>query len=261
MFGIPGVTGATKTARSWLITDHTDTAATFSRVAVTEDEQGPGWSVAGGYYLHLAGRNLLSTAPTITSAHMGAFVDGDELRPVEPPDLPTTGTARYEGLGAGVYVTQYGTGFVATPGSTEIGEFEGITTLTANFTDNTISGCFGCKGGILQSGVTTNSVTGAQTAFDNQRNDTRIHLGAAQINSDGTFRVNYITIFSPTAQRLGLRITEQGGSWGGKFSKLPAPAFDDHSPRLAAGTFGGRYTLHNGNRASYIGAFAAGKQQ
>lgn len=189
---------------------------------------------------------------------MGTFVDGPELR--LPPNLPTTGTARYEGLGAGAFATRYGTGFTGAgvaPGSTEIGEFEGTTTLTANFADNTISGCFGCKGDVLLSGVFEDRATGAQRAFVNTPTDYQIRLGAAQIGSDGSFRASDVTLSSATVQRAGFGFTEQGGSWGGKFSNIPVSTGE---PRLVAGTFGGRAALSDGTQAAYIGAFAAGKQ-
>lgn len=209
-------------SRTWYTADHTDTTATFSRVAVTTDAGAPDWWIAKGYYLRLAGRNLLSTAPTVTAAYMGAFVDGDDLTPtrgqIGQPYIPPTGTARYEGLGSGIYTTQYGTGYALPEGSTEFGEFEGTTTLTANFADNTISGCFGCEGDVRLTGVFTNSETGAQGPALNTLSGYQFRLGEAQINPDGTFRANAVTLSNSNLQE-GVRITEQGGSWGGRFSR------------------------------------------
>ena len=255
--GVFRIPGGPRTARAWLTANIAGRAATVSRLAVTSaDDDSNDW-LAGGYWLHIAGRNLLATAPTVTGAYMGAFVDGPELR--SPPNLPTTGTARYEGLGAGAYATRYGTGFTGAgvaPGSTEIGEFEGTTTLTANFADNAISGCFGCKGDVLLSGVFEDGETGVQNTFENTT-DYRIRLGAAQIGSDGSFRTSDVTLSSATVQRAGFGFTEQGGSWGGKFSTIPVATGE---PRLVAGTFGGRAALSDGSQAAYIGAFSAGKQ-
>ena len=256
--GVFRIPGGPRTARVWLTANIADRAATVSRLAVTTANGAPNDWLAGGYWLHIAGRNLLATAPTVTSAHMGTFVDGPELR--LPPNLPATGTARYEGLGAGAYATRYGTGFTANevaPGSTEIGEFEGTTTLTAHFADNTISGCFGCKGDVLLSGVFEDGATGAQRAFVNTPTDYQIRLGAAQIGSDGSFRASDVTLSSTTVQRAGFGFTEQGGSWGGKLSNLPVATGE---PRLVGGTFGGRAALSDGSQAAYIGAFVAGKQ-
>lgn len=248
-------------SRTWATADHTDTAATFSRVAVTTDAGAPNWWIAKGYYLRLAGRNLLSTTPTVTAAYMGAFVDGDDLRlragRSDQPHIPPTGTARYEGLGSGIYTTQYGTGYALPEGSTEFGEFEGTTTLTANFADNTISGCFGCEGNVRLTGVFTNSETGAQGPTLNTLSGYQFRLGEAQINPDGTFRANAVTLSNSDLQE-GVRITEQGGSWGGRFSRSNSTEIGQ--PRLAAGTFGSQATLSDGSQSVYIGAFIAGNQ-
>ena len=247
--------------RTWYTADHTDTTATFSRVAVATNAIFSNWWVAKGYYLRLAGRNLLSTAPTITAAYMGAFVDGDDLR-LRPrsdpgrPYIPPTGTGRYKGLGSGIYTTQYGTGYALPEGSTEFGEFEGTTTLTANFADNTISGCFGCEGDIRLSGVFTNSETAAQGPATNTLSGYQFRLGEAQINPDGTFRANAVTLSNSNLQE-GIRITEQGGTWGGRFTRS---SLGVAQPRLAAGTFGSQATLSDGSQSAYIGAFIAGNQ-
>lgn len=189
---------------------------------------------------------------------MGAFVDGPELR--SPPNLPTTQLAHYEGMGAGAYATRYGSGFTAAPGSTEIGEFTGTTTLDASFADNTISGCFGCKGNLLFTGVFTDGATGAQRTFADVPSASQLRLGTAQIESDGTFRIDDVTLSSPKFRQAGLGFTEQGGSWGGRFSNIPDTMDTFNEPRLVAGTFGGRAALSDGSQAAYIGAFVAGKQ-
>ena len=189
---------------------------------------------------------------------MGAFVDGPELRTA--PTLPTTLTARYEGNGSGVSVTRYGNGFTGiTPGSTDITEYTGRVNLTANFADNTISGCFGCLGGILYTARTHESATGEITAFENESTDYQIRLGAAQIEQDGTFRTKDVTLSNPNLRQAGLAFTSQSGSWGGKFSNIPAPD-NTGAPRLAAGTFGGKAAYSDGTAGAYIGIFAADKQ-
>ncbi len=220
--GVFRIPGPARTARAWLTANIADRAATVSRLAVTTANGDSNDWLAGGYWLHIAGQNLLATAPTVTRADMGAFVDGPELR--SPPNLPTTQLAHYEGMGAGAYATRYGSGFTAAgvaPGSTEIGEFTGTTTLTASFADNTISGCFGCKGNLLFTGVFEDGATGAQRTFEDVPTDYQLRLGAAQIESNGTFRTNDVTLSSATVRQAGLGFTEQGGSWGGRFSNIP----------------------------------------
>ena len=257
LFRIPG--GA-RTLRIWGTAKIADRGATVSRLAVTAaNSDSTDWLV-GGYWLHIAGQNLLAAAPTVTGAELGAFVDGPELES-QPAGLPDNVTARYEGLAAGAYAIQYGSVLAnvsdVASGSTEIGEFQGVATLTANFVGNTISGCIGCKGDVLLTGVFEDSATGAQNTFTDTPTDNQVHLGAAQIRPDGTFRVNDVTLSNANMQRRGIGVTEQRGSWGGEFSRIPVATGE---PRLVAGTLGGRVRYSDGTRGVFVGAFGAGKQ-
>lgn len=251
------IPGGARTLRSWGTLNVADRAATVAGLIVTSANGDSSDWLAGGVWLHIAGQNLLSTAPTVTSGDMGAFVDGPELR-LPPANLPGTGTARYEGYAGGSYAVQYGTGLAGVaPGSTEFGGFDAVATLTADFADNTISGCIGCKGDVLATGIFTDGATGAQRTFTNTPSDTQLRLGAAAINSDGTFRASDVTLLDAGARQAGLGVTEQGGSWGGRFSNIPVATGE---PRLAAGTFGGTASYTGDNQLHYIGAFGAGKQ-
>lgn len=261
--GVFRISGPPRTARAWLTANIANRAATVSRFAVTTANGNSNDWLAGGYWLHIAGQNLLATAPTVTRAEMGAFVDGPELR--SPPNLPTTTLAYYEGLGAGAYANRYGNGFTAAgvaPGSSEIGEFTGTIELNANFRNNTIYGCVGCKGNVLFTGVFEDGATGAQNTFEDVPSDYQLHLGTAQIESNGTFHADNVTLSSARVQQAGLGFTEQGGSWGGRFSNiLYTYATEENEPRLVAGTFGGRAALSDGSQAAYVGAFVAGRSQ
>ena len=250
---LSGIPGVARTIRSWGTVNIADRAATISGLSVTSASGDSSDWLAVGVWLHIAGQNLLSTASTVTSSDMGAFVDGPELRS-PPENLPGTGTARYEGYAGGTFANRYGTGFAGiAPGSTGFGGFDAVATLTANFADNTISGCIGCKGDILSTGVFTDGTTGAQRTFTNTSSDAQLRLGTTPINSDGTFRTDDVTLFIPTE----LGVTEQGGSWGGRFSTIPVATGE---PRLTAGTFGGRATYTDSSQLIYVGAFGAGKQ-
>ena len=253
-FNIPG---EARTGRYWGTLNVADRAATAAGLVVTSANGDPSDWLAGGVWLHIAGQNLLSTAPTVTNIDIGAFVDGPELRS-PPENLPGTGTARYEGYAGGFYVTRYGTGLAGVaPGSTEVGAFDTVATLTANFADNTISGCIGCKGDVLLTGVSKDGATGAERTFTNTPYDLQLRLGAATIDSDGTFRTNDVTLLDAVARQAGFGVTEQGGSWGGRFSNIPVATGE---PRLAAGTFGGAASYTGNTQLNYIGAFGAGKQ-
>ena len=251
------IPGAARTERGWGTLNVSGRAATLGFLGVTSaNGSSDDWLALGGW-LHIAGRNLLSSAPTVTSVDMGAFVDGPELRS-HPTTLPVTGTARYEGYAGGLFAAHYGNGFGnVAPGTAAFGAFEAVATLTADFADNSISGCVGCKGDMSVSGVFTDGGTGQTRSFTDVPDDAQIRLGEAQIAQDGTFRVRDVTYFSPTAARLGIGVARQGGTWGGKFSNL---SVETGEPSLAAGTFGGEVTLSDGSQSAYVGAFGAGKQ-
>ena len=246
------VPGASRTWRTWSTLNVSGRSATLAGLGVTSANGSPSDWLAGGYWLHIAGENLLASAPTVTSADIGAFVDGPELRS-PPSNLPGTGTARYEGLAAGAYYARGGTRATV---RNSTGGFGATATLTANFGDNTIRGCIGCRGDVRVIGVEQDSTTGEWSDFDDTSN-IQLRLGAAQINSDGTFRVQDVTTFWPEALQAGLTTTEEAGSWGGGFSNVPVTTGE---PRLAAGTFGSTSTLSDGTNLTYVGAFISGKQ-
>ena len=251
------IPGAARTYRSWTIQDIAERGATYAIIVTTSVDDDPGDWLARGYWLHIAGENLVSSAPNVTHAEMGAFVDGPELR--SPPEqLPTDMTARYEGSARGYYASRYGTAAArvagVAPGSPETGRFAATATLTANFdgAGNTISGCIGCKGSFYLFDDISDGAGADPTSTDYQ-----VRLGAAQIGSDGTFRAEDVTVYSATLQAAGFGIESQSGSWGGKLSNIPVATGE---PRLAAGTFGGRATYSDGTTSAYVGAFDTSRQ-
>lgn len=244
-----------RSSREWAVlnvagSEDSGFAITIGRVAVDWANGDPDDYLSGGYWLNIEG-NIL--AGEITNVGIGAFIDGPEIDLSNPATLPVLGTATYRGTAAGIYVGIYGTDVPSlSAGSAEVGEFSGIAKLTADFSDSTISGCVGCEGNVLLSGVARDSITGDIYAFDNTPSDIQIHLGSAPISSDGSFSQADVTATSGT-----LSIRNSSGFWGGRFSSIQDAEGD---PRLVAGTFGGGLSTHGGTEAVYLGAFGAGKQ-
>ena len=207
------------------------------------------WS-AEGYWLHWAGRNLLSSAPTVTGIEMGAFYDGSAYR--SPPEsLPVRGTARYEGSANGFVALEYGTGIAGRPQGTVVGaDWRGTTTLTADFADNSISGCIGCTGNIRLTEWLVPD--GVQRRPAGTEISTRIHLGRTSVGADGTFRGATVTLSDPDASAYPL--TSSSGAWGGKFSNIPYSG--TVLPLTVAGTVGGKAAWSNGSHAAYVGTFS-----
>ena len=165
--------------------------------------------------MHLSGR---SDPLTITGAEFGAFVDGPEIS--SAPTLPNLGTVTYSGQAGGLYA--YGSSMGA-----ELGEFAAAAALTANFNANTISGCIGCNGGVLVTGVATGA-NGQTRTFADVHVPARLRLGAASIGSDGAFRNRDVIL-----ERDDATVTQASGSLGGRFedgrASLPFPARVRHA--------------------------------
>lgn len=244
------------TARGWVNARITDGGVTISDTDTVWATDFPErvWQ-AQGYWLHIAGENLISSAPTLTGLEMGAFVDGALFR--QPPArLPTNMTARYDGDARGAVALQYGTSAGAAlerpEGTLMIADWSGPARLTANFdgVDNSISGCIGCTGSIMLDEwlVSNDGDLRGPTPVT-----TRIHLGSTGINRDGTFRGATVTLSEPDAVGGSNPVTSSGGSWGGKFSSLLGSRVP--APSGIAGTVGGAAGWRDGTAANYIGTF------
>ena len=139
----------------------------------------------------------------------------------------------------------------AAPGSTMIGTYAAIVDLTANFGENTISGCVGCTGSVELSGLFEDGRTGVVTE-EAGTSDSVLRLGPASIESDGSFRNRRVSLSNPN-----YAIASSSGSWGGKFSNRQDAAGD---PRLVAGTYGGKAETSGGTETTFVGAYYANKR-
>ena len=197
---------------------------------------------------YLAGGYWIRHNPALPGLQAQAFVSGPELNAHNPPALPLTGTAKYQGRASGVYAVTYGTDAVS-GGSKEIGEFSGSSDLTANFGSGTITGCVGCTDPIRISGTYQDRQTGRQFTFSDYETAYRLGLGSVSFNRrTATFGGSNVTLSYP-----GVSLTSTG-KWSGQFSnRLSA----NGRPRLVGGTFRGDATTTGNTKASFVGAFAA----
>ena len=233
-----------RTSHVRYVFDHTENSATLGLVAVDWASNDPTDYLAGGYWVHLASGSSLEA---------GAFVDGPELSLSDPPDLPVSGTASYEGQSTGLYAYRYGTDDPqAATGSEELGEFTGPATLTADFSGGTIEGCIGCNGTVYVSGVTYHR-NGQTETFEDHPTAFSGRLEQVSIDrSNGTFEGRSISFSHPLAT-----VTQSSGTWGGQFSnRLDSSG----NPRLVVGTFSGQASTAGGSQATFLGVFGAGLQ-
>ena len=240
--------------REWAILNVTERTALLGRVFAEWRWDDPADYLAAGYWMRQDGSGFGGASPTVAGVEAGAFIDGPEYRS-PPSSLPTLGTASYRGTAYGLSTATYGTGIAgAAPGARETGEFRALAELTADFADQTITGCIGCEpGGLsIQDGIRVSpSGVVEEVSFGSQY---RIHLNGVSINSDGTFSGGNVTVTNTT---LAQPITSSGGSWGGRFSNRPLTTGE---PRAVAGTFGSRVAIQGGTEANFVGVFGAGER-
>ena len=86
--------------------------------------------------------------PDLSAVEATGFIDGPEIDVSNPPQMPVQGQATYGGPAGGIYRYQYGDSWGELAGTLGVEEYEAIVTLTADFSDNTLSGCIGCQGDI-----------------------------------------------------------------------------------------------------------------
>ena len=196
---------------------------------------------AGGYWIHI---DADSSTQTITDLELGAFADGPEFR--TRPSLPTVGTAQFNGLAGGVYVSKYGTDGSLPDGTTEMGGYVGNVTLNANFVNSQISGLINN----IQLSSINRVVDGTvQAGPVTQSTEYQVHLDSPNIRQDGTFSGDGVRITHPS-----LVIGTTTGKWGGRFSDRSDSA---GNPRAVAGTHAGTARTAGGSEGTFLGAFLA----
>ena len=190
--------------------------------------------LTGGYWMHIDDNMDLIDA--------GAFVDGPELDGT--PTYPYRGSATYQGLASGGFAAVHGTDQTdVSPGTREVGEYEGKLQLNADFERRRISGQVQ---EIHTSGIRT-PLVGPSRPFANVPAPYEFNLGETHFTSRGF--TGKTTVESTDTE---ISISSSGGSWGGKFSVV---SDDSGNPRLVAGTHGEEFTTTGGTTASFIGAF------
>ena len=132
-------------SREWLLTDNHYDGRVLLYAVVSWDDDDPGDYLAAGWWLIYP-----PDVPfwNFEAATRGVYLDGPELDPARPPDLPLTGTATYVGGAGGLYTYTYGRAWGELAGTSEFTEFQGPLALTADFDRSRITGCLGCAGPI-----------------------------------------------------------------------------------------------------------------
>ncbi|MDE0240925.1 MAG: hypothetical protein OXI95_14550 [bacterium] len=235
---LPGQAG-----RAWTFLKETADGTSIAYSVVTWDDNDPLDYLMAGWWAEFPDQHL----PELSFARSEryAIVDGPELDPAFPPDLPLQGQATYVGPAGGLY--SYGTeeaGYV-------IDEYEGIATLTAYFGARTIGGCIGCVGDLITRRAHFSVFLGEKVVdLEATATDYELHLGEVRFDTvDGTFDGGAITVTHPNRT-----VVASDGSWGGSLSNKPDQA---GNPRLVAGFTGVDFEEDNGGEGAFAGTFVA----
>ncbi len=235
-------------ARSWVLFEPTTDGMSVAVATVTANEDDVADYLTVGHWMHIA----VDVAEfSFTGAEIGAFVDGPELM-APPANLPAGGTASYYGPASGAYSVLHGTDTGVVPGSTEGGIFDSTVELAADFADNTISGCVGCRDGVALFGELYDADTGESTEVMFEDSGYRLRLDSTVLDPNGTFLGEDMRLEHPD-----ISIASTEGAWGGRFSNVADSAGD---PRLVAGTFGAEATSAGGSEGAFLGSFVGTKE-
>ena len=184
------------------------------------------------------------------SGTRGVFVDGPELDPASPPDLPLAGTATYVGGMGGLYTYHYGRAWDELAGSTEVTEFTGLLSLTADFGEHRLTGCLGCLAPIetapgrhLYPAVPWQGSDPAALPADYD-----VHFEAS-FGASGAFGDNAVTVAHPDRT-----VVTSAGTWQGQFSNVPDM---DGNPRRVVGSTDALFAEDDGSHGRFTGIFDA----
>ena len=233
--------------RRWALRKADQEGVSVAYTLVSWDDDTHTDYLAAGFWLRYDGLARDYDLP-ISAANVVTFIDGTEIDPARPPELPVSGTASYIGEARGLYTYTYGSDWTGqeTPEAGE--EFQGRMNAEVNFDDMTVAGCIGCIGdlqierrhlfGIL--GWRVNEPLALPTDYD-------IHFAPTAIAPEGNFLGEGVTVTHPERA-----VTQSGGEWGGSLSNLPAP---DGTPRMVAGTTSATFTEGDGSTGSFNAIF------
>ncbi|MDE0355107.1 MAG: hypothetical protein OXK20_05530 [Deltaproteobacteria bacterium] len=184
------------------------------------------------------------------AATRGVFIDGPELDPSTPPDLPVTGTATYFGGAGGLYTYEYGRDWDELADTSDYTEFVGIMALTADFDQSRLTGCLGClepietdPGRHLYPIVTWRTPDPAASPADYDL------YFAASFDGTGAFEDTAITVTHPERT-----ITRSAGTWRGQFSNISDV---DGNPRRVVGSTDVHFAEADGSIGRFTGIFDA----
>ena len=233
--------------REWILVDNHRDGRVFLYALVSWDNADPADYLAAGWWLIYP-----PDVPfwEFESAARGVYLDGPELDPARPPDLPLAGTAGYAGSMGGLYTYNYGRAWGELADSSEVTEFTGPVSLTADFARNRLTGCLGCQGPI-ETAPGRHLAPAVPWGADDPHAlpadyDVRFE---ASIGAAGAFEDTAVAVAHP-----GRNVVSSAGTWRGQFSNLPDAA---GNPRRVVGSTDVLFAEDDGSHGRFTGIFDA----
>ena len=234
-------------SREWILADGHHDGRVFVYAVASWDNADPTDYLAAGWWLVYP-----PDVPyrEFEAATRGVFLDGPELDPADPPDLPVAGTASYAGTMGGLYTYNYGRAWDELAGSTEVTEFAGPVSLTADFERNRLTGCLGCEGPI-ETAPGRHLFPAVPWGADDPAAlpagyDVRFE---ASIGASGAFEDTAVTVSHPDRS-----VVSSAGTWRGQFSNRPDA---DGNPRRVVGSTDALFAEDDGSHGRFTGIFDA----
>ena len=233
--------------REWILVDNHYDGRVMLYTVVEWNNADPTDYLAAGWWL-----TYPPGVPTraFEAATRGVFLDGPELDPANPPDLPLMGTATYVGGAGGLYSYNYGRNWGELADSTEYTEFQGPISLTADFDRNRLTGCLGCLGPI-ETAPGRHLWPAVPWQGDDPEalpTDYDLHFEAS-FGTNGAFEDTAVTVTHPDRT-----ITTSAGTWQGQFSNVPDV---DGNPRRVVGSTDVHFAEDDGSQGRFTGIFDA----
>ncbi len=235
-------------ARDWTFIKDVKRGTSVVYALVSWDPENPADYLMAGWWAQFPDQHLPKLS--FRDSDQYAIVDGPEIDPASPPELPLEGQATYTGQAGGLYTYVPGSDWGEDEGATVIDEYEGVITITADFADATMSACIGCAGDLVTRRAHFGIFLGAELRdVQGIAADYELHFGETAFNPDGTFEHDDVTVRHPERT-----VTQSEGYWGGLLSNVPDAA---GRPRLVAGFSKMDFEEGDGSIGEFVGTFVA----
>ena len=213
---------------------------------MSRDDDDPADDPAAGYWLRFPGAD--SRRPSLSAAEPDPFVDRPEIGSADLAGMGVSGAATHVAEVGGVHGYRHGAGRSGVEEREFAEEFGGPIEITADISDNSVSGRIGRIGDLeirRQHLYTLLRRRAAQPAA--RPTDYEIRFGGTPIGTDGSFGNMAATVGRP-----GRAVAGSSGSWSGSFSNRPDA---DGNPRFVAGTAEAAFEEADGSEGFFRGIF------